>query len=248
MCIRDSFISAKPYTKPVSVSDMKANTTVFVGNITDKANDSLVRQILLRCGYTVGWKRVQNATGKLQAFGFCEFADPECTLRAMRLLNNFNLGDKNLVVKVDSKNKKELLKYLARKKRHKTKEAINEDEIEKEVEDILSKGELENFEEELDEEMKQDDKKILDSIYTLVKENIDILSSQKTSEDVRRERDVHESLLAMAKQSGRVDEDTTLDDMDMEDDMKTLVSDEIKKFRQSYQHMCSSTYLHTIPR
>jgi len=28
---------------------------------------------------------------------------------------------------------------------------------------------------------------------------------------------------------------STLDDMDMEDDMKTLVSDEIKKFRQSYQ-------------
>ena len=28
---------------------------------------------------------------------------------------------------------------------------------------------------------------------------------------------------------------STLDDMDMEDDMKTLVSDEIKKFRQSYE-------------
>ena len=32
------------------------------------------------------------------AFGFCEYADPECTLRAMRLLNGFKLGDKNLVV------------------------------------------------------------------------------------------------------------------------------------------------------
>ena len=28
---------------------------------------------------------------------------------------------------------------------------------------------------------------------------------------------------------------STLDDMDMEDDMKTLVSDEIKKFRLSYE-------------
>ena len=28
---------------------------------------------------------------------------------------------------------------------------------------------------------------------------------------------------------------TTLDGVDMEDDMKTLVSDEIKKFRKSYQ-------------
>ena len=32
------------------------------------------------------------------AFGFCEYADPECTLRAMRLLNGFKLGDKSLVV------------------------------------------------------------------------------------------------------------------------------------------------------
>ena len=28
---------------------------------------------------------------------------------------------------------------------------------------------------------------------------------------------------------------STLEDMDMEDDMKTLVSDEIKRFRESYQ-------------
>ncbi len=28
---------------------------------------------------------------------------------------------------------------------------------------------------------------------------------------------------------------STLEDMDMEDDMKTLVSDEIKRFRESYK-------------
>ena len=33
--------------QPVSVADMKVATTVFVGNITEKATDSLVRQILL---------------------------------------------------------------------------------------------------------------------------------------------------------------------------------------------------------
>ena len=32
------------------------------------------------------------------AFGFCEYADPECALRAMRLLNGFTLGSKDLVV------------------------------------------------------------------------------------------------------------------------------------------------------
>ena len=35
---------------------------------------------------------------------------------------------------------------------------------------------------------------------------------------------------------------STLDDMDMEADMKTLVSDEIKKFRQSYQVRLVNVY------
>lgn len=32
---------------PLSAADMKVATTVFVGNISDKASDTLVRQILL---------------------------------------------------------------------------------------------------------------------------------------------------------------------------------------------------------
>ena len=34
------------------------------------------------------------------AFGFCEYADPEATLRALRLLHSFKLGDKTLVVRI----------------------------------------------------------------------------------------------------------------------------------------------------
>ena len=77
---------------------------------------------------------------------------------------------------------------------------------------------------------------------------------------VQREHDVQESILFMAKQSGNIDPDvseihvssvvvdvrnsplpqhthtqTTLDQVDMEDDMKMLVSDEIKRFRESYK-------------
>lgn len=40
--------------------------TVFVGNITERASDALVRQILTKCGLVVNWKRVQGAKGKLQ--------------------------------------------------------------------------------------------------------------------------------------------------------------------------------------
>ena len=76
---------------------MKVATTVFVGNISERSSDTLLRQILLvgvhcsrdmgysmcrvyactmydcvvvsssqRCGRIEGWKRVQDASGKLQ--------------------------------------------------------------------------------------------------------------------------------------------------------------------------------------
>ena len=32
------------------------------------------------------------------AFGFCEFADPEASLRAIRILHELRVGDKALVV------------------------------------------------------------------------------------------------------------------------------------------------------
>jgi len=34
------------------------------------------------------------------AFGFCEFEDPEATLRCMRLLNDWVIADKKLVVRI----------------------------------------------------------------------------------------------------------------------------------------------------
>uniref|UniRef100_H2ZHU5 PWI domain-containing protein n=1 Tax=Ciona savignyi TaxID=51511 RepID=H2ZHU5_CIOSA len=76
---------------------------VFVGNISDRASDALIRQILMKCGSVFTWKRVQGASGKLQAFGFCEYRDPESALRAICILHDFQLGDKKLLVKVDAK-------------------------------------------------------------------------------------------------------------------------------------------------
>lgn len=40
--------------------------TVFVGNITDRAPDNMIRQILQHCGPVLSWKRVQGASGVLQ--------------------------------------------------------------------------------------------------------------------------------------------------------------------------------------
>lgn len=47
----------------------------------------------------LSWKRVQGASGKLQAFGFCEYGDPDASLRAIRLLHELEIGDRKLVVR-----------------------------------------------------------------------------------------------------------------------------------------------------
>ena len=49
---------------------MGPSVTVFVGNITDRAPDNMVRQILQHCGSVVSWKRVQGASGVLQGKTF----------------------------------------------------------------------------------------------------------------------------------------------------------------------------------
>lgn len=80
-------------------------TTVFVGNITDKAPNEFIRQILSECGRVANWKRIQGSNGKFQAFGFCDFESPDGTLRALRILNEYQLADKKLVVKAEDKTK-----------------------------------------------------------------------------------------------------------------------------------------------
>lgn len=62
-----------------------------------------MKKLMGACGVFSQWKRVLGSNGKLQSFGFCDFYDQESSLRAMRLLNGFKLGDKSLVVKVDAK-------------------------------------------------------------------------------------------------------------------------------------------------
>lgn len=52
----------------------------------------------------------------LTAFGFCEYKEPESTLRALRLLHDLQIGEKNLLVKVDAKTKAQLDEWKAKKK------------------------------------------------------------------------------------------------------------------------------------
>ncbi|KAL1124506.1 hypothetical protein AAG570_001132 [Ranatra chinensis] len=88
---------------PLSIPDGPV-VTVFVGNITEKAPDQMIRFILSACGHVTSWKRVQ-------AFGFCEYGNPDAGLRAIRLLHDYNVGSKKLVVRVDAKTKTILDEY-----------------------------------------------------------------------------------------------------------------------------------------
>lgn len=47
------------------------------------------------------------------AFGFCEYKEPESTLRALRLLHDMQIGEKKLLVKVDAKTKAQLDEWKA---------------------------------------------------------------------------------------------------------------------------------------
>lgn len=45
------------------------------------------------------------------AFGFCEFGNPDAALRAIRLLHDYEIAEKKLVVKADAKTKEVLDDY-----------------------------------------------------------------------------------------------------------------------------------------
>lgn len=51
-----------------------------------------------------------------KAFGFCEYKEPESTLRALRLLHELQVGEKKLLVKVDAKTKAQLDEWKAKKR------------------------------------------------------------------------------------------------------------------------------------
>uniref|UniRef100_A0A5S6R622 PWI domain-containing protein n=1 Tax=Trichuris muris TaxID=70415 RepID=A0A5S6R622_TRIMR len=91
-------------------------TTVFVGNIHERVPNDLIKAMLMKCGNIMNWKRIQGPSGKYQAFGFCEYDHPDSTLRALRLLHDWPLGDKKLVLKCDEKNKTTLIEFINKRR------------------------------------------------------------------------------------------------------------------------------------
>ncbi|XP_033504244.1 RNA-binding protein 25b isoform X2 [Epinephelus lanceolatus] len=187
-------------------------TTVFVGNISEKASDMLIRQLLAKCGIVLSWKRVQGASGKLQAFGFCEYKEPESTLRALRLLHDLQIGDKNLLVKVDAKTKAQLDEWKAKKK---TANGNNKAE---------DGGDDE--EEVLDEETKKRDQIIKGAIDGLMREYAADLNAPSQDEESQRR-----------KRKKEKKEEDDINTIDMEEDKRDLISREISKFRDTHKKL-----------
>ncbi|MBN3298822.1 RBM25 protein, partial [Amia calva] len=186
-------------------------TTVFVGNISEKASDMLIRQLLAKCGLVLSWKRVQGASGKLQAFGFCEYKEPESTLRALRLLHELQIGDKKLLVKVDAKTKAQLDEWKA-KKRSSNGNAKPNDNAEEE--------------EELDDETKRRDQIVKGAIEGLIREYSSELNAPS------QEADTHHR-----KKKKEKKEDEDINAIEMEEDKRDLISREISKFRDTHKKL-----------
>lgn len=188
--------------------------TVFVGNITERAPDAMIRHLLTTCGPVVSWKRVQGATGKLQAFGFCEYSNPDAGMRSIRLLNSYQIADKSLVVKVDAKTKKILDEYLT-------------DRVKKNGEDIPGEGELDKY---MDEDMKYEDSLAEERIGQILKDHSQEIESYVPKEPaglpVAREAPPASTLL---QRMGTRDEG--LDDI--EEEKKGVIHREIDKFRET---------------
>ncbi|CAH8493579.1 unnamed protein product [Heterobilharzia americana] len=153
-------VAATVTETPMYVREKPPVTTVFVGNIAECAPDQLIKTLLMRCGNILSWKRVQGASGKLQAFGFCEYEDPESTMRCVRLLNGFKVGPKSLLVKVDPKTEDLLSEY------RKKKEKVGEE------------GTLGATSEEVDQSTQRDDETVKTALENIIKENATLLEDE----------------------------------------------------------------------
>ena len=180
--------------------------TVFVGSITDRASDSLIRQILMKCGAVHTWKRVQGPDGKLQAFGFCEYKDPESALRAIEVLNGYLLGEKKLKIKVDSKTQKEIDEWKQKKGEGYKISAI------KDAKNMLASLMLE-YTEELSKPKDSEEKAVV-----------------KVAEPPKKA----ESPVKVTKEPDNIDQN--LNDLNIDDDKKEDIGNEIRSFRESQRN------------
>ena len=83
------------------VSTDRSLRSVFVGNIPYDATEEKLKDIFNEVGPVQSFRLVYDReTGKPKGYGFCEYKDAETAHSAIRNLNNYELGGRNL--RVDS--------------------------------------------------------------------------------------------------------------------------------------------------
>ena len=79
----------------------KSMRSVFVGNIPYEVTEDKMKIIFSDVGPVVSFKLViDRDTGKSKGYGFCEYRDKETAQSAMRNLNNYEMGGRNLRVDI----------------------------------------------------------------------------------------------------------------------------------------------------
>ena len=146
-----------------------------------------------------------------QAFGFCEFSNPDAGLRSIRLLNDYSIADKSLVVKVDAKTKKILDEYLTER-------------IKKNNDDCK------DLEEYMDEDMKYEDNLALERIKQIIQDHQKEIDSYVPKEGITLpiQRESQPTSQILQKMGTR---DEGLDNV--EDEKKGIITREIDKFRET---------------
>ncbi|KAI6236784.1 hypothetical protein M3Y95_00195000 [Aphelenchoides besseyi] len=105
------FRGPNDHSQEPAITNIDPIALLFVGNIDERCPDSLIQEMLELCGTVEDWKRIQGPDGRYPPFGFCGFAEAAAAVLAIRVLNEFSLGNKRLNVKADEKVKQVLVEY-----------------------------------------------------------------------------------------------------------------------------------------
>lgn len=149
---------------------------------------------------------------RVKAFGFCEFAGAEAGLCAISFLHDLQVGEKKLVAKVDAKTQEILDKYKLEKRKHLGSSSPLQDE----------KVDVNDF---VDETMENNKKLALVRIEQILK---DYEEDMKNFESIKEEENVEKRK-------------KLLNDVDMEEGKKDLISREIGKFRENMKATSDQT-------
>ena len=182
----------EPPSEPSRPPPKGPPVTIFVGKISEKAPDSLVRTMLSKCGYINLWKRVEGADGKLQTFGYCEFGDPESASTALRILNQYDLLGSPLHVKADTKANKILEDYLKNKKNDEKEEETQkrDDELKKQIDKLaMDMGNTRSMIRTADPNNDLDDMELEEEKRVIINREIDKFRDTYKEDDLDKEKE-----------------------------------------------------------